>query len=180
MDSYWEVIEPLFAGINFHDSPEAFAHSTSSFERSSVLLFATHMCLAEVYNGGFLQLFWNNAGVMVPEGIEGFMTLGMPLMAAILRDAARTLGATYPRDREDRWDALLVASGRSESELMQMFEKLEKSPDDTRGFYLVFAEATRNLPFDQLEKQFLETAKVENGGFQEAATRFAEDPHLLQ
>ena len=178
MDSYWEVIEPLFTVITLDKGPDAFSKSASSIPRSSLLLFTAHMCVAEVHNGGVLQLFWNNAGIMVPEGIEGFQTMGMPLLAEILRDAARALGDPYPRDREDRWEALLAASERTKPELMRMFKKLD--PDETRGFYKVFVEATRNLGFDELDKQFWQTARTENGGFQEAATRFANAPHLLQ
>ncbi len=180
MESYWEVVEPLFSIIDYGNGPEAFAKSATALTHSSVILFSADMCLAEVHNGGFLQLFWNNTGMLVPEGIEGFTTIGMPLMAAILQRAALPLGTHFPRDREDRWEALLGASAFSKPELMKMFKKLEKNPDETRDFYMVFAEATRNLPFDKLEKQFLETAKTENGGFQEAATLFAKAPHLLQ
>ena len=88
MESYWEVVEPLFSVINFGDGPEAFSRSAGVVPRSSMLLFAAHMCLAEVYNGGFLQLFWNNTGVLLPDGIDGLSAIGMPLMAGILRDAA--------------------------------------------------------------------------------------------
>jgi hypothetical protein len=80
------------------------------------------MALAEVHNGGFLQLFWNNTGVLVPEAIEGLLAIGMLKMASILREAALPLGTPYPRDRDDRWDALLVASNRDSDELEQMFE----------------------------------------------------------
>jgi hypothetical protein len=178
MESYWQIVEPLFSTINFGDGPETFARSTTAIPRTSVILFAAHMCLAEVHNGGLLQLFWNNTGVMVPEGIEGFVTMGMPQMAEILCNAARPLGSPYPRSREERWEALLAASGRSKHELMDRFKKLD--PDDTKGFYLVFTEAAKTLSFDVLEKQFLEVAGEENGGFQQAATRFARNPHLVQ
>jgi Domain of unknown function (DUF4375) len=178
VESYWEVVEPLFSVISLSEGPEAYGKSTASIPRPSLLLFAAHMCVAEIHNGGMLQLFWNHTGVIVPEGIEGFVTMGMPLLAKILRDALRPLGTSYPRDREDRWEALLAASERSKPELMRMFEKLD--PDDNRGFYTVFVEATKNLHFDKLDKQFWQTAKTENGGFQEAATRFANAPHLLQ
>jgi len=178
VETYWELVEPLFSVINFGGGPETFTQSVASIPRPSLLLFAAHMCVAEVHNGGLLQLLWNNTGVMVPEGIEGFVTMGMPLLAEILRDALRPLGTPYPRDREDRWEALLAASEHSKGEMMRMFKKLD--PDDTRGFYAVFVDATRNLGFGELNRQFWETVKTENGGFQEAATRYARNPHLVQ
>jgi hypothetical protein len=179
MQTYWQVVEPLFSVINFHDGPEAFANSIASIPRSSTLLFSAHMCLAEAHNGGFLQLFWNNTGVLVPEGIEGFITIGMPRMAEILDTAAALLGKPYPRDRDGRWDALLVASRHSELELEQIFKKDRDEPDKTKGLYIAFAEATKNLPFDELDRQFWETAKTENDGFQDAATRYAQNPYLI-
>jgi hypothetical protein len=180
MQSYWEVIKPLFSIIEFGEGPESFANSIKSIPRSSVILFAAHMCISEVHNGGFLQLFWNNTGVLVPEGIEGFSTIGMPQMSAILSQAARQLGTPYPRGRDDRWDTLLVASGHSVNELEQIFGKHRDAADQMKGLYLAFGEATRNLGFDDMNKQLWESAKIENGGFQEAATRYAAAPHLIQ
>ncbi len=173
MQSYWEVIEPLFKLIDLGNGPEAFAGAIATVPRSSVLLFSAHMALAEVHNGGFLQLFWNNTGVVVPEALEGFTTIGMPTMAGILHEAAQPLGDPYPRDRDERWDALLLASGRNPKELMRIFKSAE-------NFYLGFQEATLTLPFDSLNQRFWDTAKAEGGGFQDAATRYAQSPFLLR
>ena len=107
-----EVIDPLFKTVEYGDTPEAFARSIASLPYSSVILFCAHMCLAEVHNGGFFQLFWNTTGVLVPEGIEGFSTIGMPKMVALILEAASPLGSRYPRDRNNRWDALLAASAK--------------------------------------------------------------------
>jgi hypothetical protein len=174
MESYWKTVEPLFSIIEFGDGPDAFNRSIVNVPRSSVLLFSAHMCLSEVHNGGFLQLFWNSTGLLVPEGIEGFSAIGMPQMSAILSRAARPLGTPYPRDRDDRWDAMLAASGHNEKELKQIFEKYKGEPDGTKGLYCAFFEATANLGFDELDKQFWETAETENGGFQNAADRYAQ------
>jgi hypothetical protein len=173
MKSYWEAIEPLFNMIDTGNGYEAFAATTASTPRSSVLLFSAHMTLAEVYNGGFLQLFWNCAGVLVPEAIEGFATIGMPKTSAILQEAAHPLGDPYPRDRDERWDALLASSGRSAGELEQIFKTAE-------SFYLGFQEATLTLQFDAFDKRFWKTAITEGGGFQRAATRYANAPLLIQ
>jgi hypothetical protein len=173
MDSYWEVIKPLFVSIEMGKGPDEFASSMDSVPRSSALLFSAHMALAEVHNGGFLQLFWNNTGVLVPEAIEGFATIGMPTMAEVLKEAARPLGDPYPRDRDERWDALLAASGRNTRELKRIFKNAE-------SFYLAFQEATLGMRFDALDHRFWETAKTESGGFQEAATNYARAPFIIQ
>ena len=172
MESYWEVIEPLFKTVEYGDTPEAFARSIASLPYSSVILFCAHMCLAEVHNGGFFQLFWNTTGVLVPEGIEGFSTIGMPKMVALILEAASPLGSRYPRDRNNRWDALLAASGNNPRELKRIFKKQE-------NLYLAFQEAVGKLPFDALNKQFLSCAEAENGGFQLAATRFAKNARFV-
>ena len=171
--SYWEHIEPLFSTIDLSNGPEEFAASITEIPRPCVILFAAHICLAEVYNGGFLQLFWNSAGILVPEGAEGFIAMGMPKLAALIGEASLPLGSPYPRNRDERWDALMVASGRTSKELKHIFKKNE-------NLYLAFVEATDKLNFNALDKPFWEGAKTENGGFQDAATRYAQRFHLVQ
>jgi len=95
------------------------------------------------------------------------------MMASLLEAAALCLGTPYPRKRDDRWDALLVASGQTSRELKETFEKQS-------NLYLAFAEATKGLPFDSLDKQFWAAAKTENGGFEAAATHYAQSPFLIQ
>jgi hypothetical protein len=172
ISSYWVLIEPLFSSIDMGSGPQEFSDSISLIPRPNVLLFAAHMCLAEVHNGGFLQLFWNSTGVVVPEAEEGFRVIGMPRMADIVEKAAHLLGSPYPRDREGRWDALLEASGRKPREMKRIFKKQE-------NLYLAFAEATSSLPLNNLDNQFWENAMTENGGFQDAATRYAQTVHLV-
>ena len=173
MESYWEIVEPLFKQIDYGNDSEAFLQSCVSVDHSSVLLFATHMTLAEVHNGGFLQLFWNNTGVLVPEAIEGFLAMRMPAMATILQESAMPLGTPYPRDRNQRWDALLTASRLDSDELERLFEEAE-------NIYLGFVAATSALHFDKLSISFLESANSENNGFQETATRYACTYHSLR
>ena len=92
-------------------------------------------------------------------------------MAGLLEEAAHLLGSPYPRDRDERWNVLLAASGRKPRDLKRIFKKAE-------NFYLGFVEATETLGFDALDKQFWETSKTENGGFQVAATRFAQNAFI--
>lgn len=97
----------------------------------------------------------------------------MPILASLVEKAAQPLGSPYPLDRENRWDALLQASGLSEAE----FEAILKAE---ANLYIALAKATKNLPFYSLDREFWKTADAENGGFQATATRFAQDPFLLQ
>jgi hypothetical protein len=113
IQSYWEVLEPFFSRVDIYNGPENYAAAISALPRHVVLLYATHMFLAEVHNGGFLQFFWNNTGIIAPESVEGFRMMGMPSIASLLDTTASALGNPYPRNRNDRWDALLVLSGRA-------------------------------------------------------------------
>jgi hypothetical protein len=158
--------------IDFSDH-ESYSSSVANLPRSIVLLYAAHFFLAEVHNGGFLQFFWNSTGLIAPEAVEGFMAIGMPQLAALLKTTAAPLGSPYPRDRNSRWDALLMASGRSQRELKQIFKR-------TPNMYLAFAEATKPLLFDEQNRLVWELAESENGGFQEAATRYSQSLDSIQ
>ena len=171
--SYWEVIEPLFESVDFGGDPEAFARSIIAIPRSALLLFSAHMCLAEIHNGGLLQLFWNTTGMLVPEGIEGFKVIEMPTLGALLGDLATSLGSPYLRDRNDRWDALLCASGFSSRRLKTIFRKNENQ-------YLAFQEATEKLFLEATNEEIWKCAENESGGFQEAATRYARRTWFIQ
>jgi hypothetical protein len=179
VDSYWDFIEPYWSVFDIYNGPEGFESSTRGAPRPVVLLYAAHFCQSEVHNGGFLQFFWNNTGVLAPEAIEGYRAIGMPNLAALLKGAASPLGSPYPRNRDERWDALLVASGYGVRDLRKIFKKRRDGPDEERRLYAAFLEATKNLPFDELNRRFWETAKTENGGFEDAATRYAQSPFLI-
>jgi hypothetical protein len=51
---------------------------------------------------------------------------------------------------------------------------------DDEQHRIAFAKATKNLTFDRLDREFWDTAKTENGGFEAAAKRYAQDPFLPQ
>jgi hypothetical protein len=178
--SYWDFIEPYWDVFDIYNGPEGFESSIRDAPRPAVFLYAAHFCQSEVHNGGFLQFFWNNTGVLAPEAIEGYSVIGMPTLASLLKEAAAALGTPYPRDRDDRWDALLAASGYSQTELEQLFKKHKNEPAGTKGLYGAFVEATKGLQFDSLDRKFWQAAKTENGGFEDAATRYAQSPFLIQ
>jgi hypothetical protein len=169
---YWELIEPLFDTVNI-DSPEEFVTSIQGLNPLIVDLFAAHFCLSEVHNGGFLQFFRNSTGILAPEAIEGFWAIGMPKLSAVVAEASALLGSPYPRDRDERWDALLVASGRSEEELQAIFREASNS-------YLAFVKATEPLNFKALNKKAWRLAKEENGDFGNAATAYTHAKGLFQ
>src|SRR6516165_9812567 len=113
IDSYWDVLGPYFEAINIYEGPDALKASIAGIPQHVVLLYAAHMCQSEIHNGGFLQLLWNSTGIIVPDAIEAYKTIGMTKLASLVEKVALMLGSLYPLDRDDRWDALLLASNLS-------------------------------------------------------------------
>jgi hypothetical protein len=83
-----------------------FAQTFGEVPRSVGLLYAAHFCQSEVCNGDFTQFFWNSAGVLAPEAVDGFIVIGQPHVADVLQRAMNMLGSPFRRDRAARWSAL--------------------------------------------------------------------------
>ena len=169
---YWELVEPLFDAVDI-DSTEGFFASVKGLNPSVVNLFEAHFCLSEVHNGGFLQFFWNSTGILAPEAVEGFRAIGMPRLATVASEASALLGSPYPRDRNERGNALLAASGRSKEELERIFQ-------GASNFYIAFEKATESLNFDALNEKAWQLAEEENDDFGNAATAYAHAKGLLK
>jgi Domain of unknown function (DUF4375) len=177
--AYWILVKPLFEKVDIYTTPENYLASIAALSQPLVNVYAAHFCLSEIHNGGLLQFFWNNTGVLEPEAVEGFKAVGMPKLAALVSETAALLGDTYPRDRDDRWDALVAASGRDDDDMTEIIKEIakkdggDKEADRAVDFYRVFVKATEPLGFDELDKKAWELAGTENGGFDQAA-----DQHL--
>ena len=103
---YWALVEPYWNVVSIYDGPEVFLEGVVAMPTASKHLFATHWLQSEVHNGGFSQFFSNSTGVLAPEAVTGFRAIGMPKAAALVEEAMAWLGPIYPRDRDDRNDAL--------------------------------------------------------------------------
>jgi len=165
LDSYWPLVEPLFESVSI-DDPASFERTKGRVPRSSLVLFAAHFYLSELWNGGLLQFFFNSTGILAPEAIEGFQLIGMPNLTSRLAASAAPLGEEFPRDRQDRWDAMLVNSSLDTDQLEQIFL-------EAKNRYLGFKSSTVAFEWDHLTEEIYELAENENGGFQVAATQFA-------
>lgn len=165
--SYRELVKPLFSVISTTKGSEAYLASIAALPRAEVILHAAAVCRSEVCNGGFLQLFFNPQGVLVPEAIEGFTAIAMPRLATIVEEAAGLLGTPYPRDQEDRYQALLLASGRNPEEVRLIASELRRPST-------ALQEVESTIPFDALSSRFWEIDRIESGGFMKAATRYAQ------
>lgn len=103
-----QVIARAWDEISIYGTPASFLRK---FRRAPEIvghLFATQWCNSEICNGGLLQFFHNSTGVLAPEALAGYRALGLKDVAGILAKAMREFGASYPRARGKRWQALGV------------------------------------------------------------------------
>ncbi|WP_164512740.1 DMP19 family protein [Caulobacter vibrioides] len=103
---YWALVDPYWDAVSIYDGPEVFLAGFSAVPTPSKHLLATHWLQSEVHNGGFSQFFSNSTGVLAPEAVAGFRAIGMPRSADLVEEAMAWLGPSYPRDRDERNDAL--------------------------------------------------------------------------
>lgn len=144
---YWSLVEPIWEKVSIYDGPDTFLSQYNASPEASRVLFAAHWCQSEINNGGFEQFFSNSTGVLAPEGVEAFRTIGMPQTAALIAKAMVAFGSEYPRDRDEREDALEAI--------------WEATGDDEEG------------PFGDLDEAFFRLIETESGGFDAAADRYA-------
>ena len=144
---YWVLVEPIWDTVSIYDGPETFLQQYAASPEASQVLFAAHWCQSEINNGGFEQFFSNSTGVLAPEGVAAFRTIGMPQTATTIEKAMSVFGPTYPRDRDEREDALEACWDAAE--------------DPETG------------PFGNLDEVFFKLVESENGGFRVAADTYA-------
>jgi hypothetical protein len=146
---YWDHIEPFWDSVNLHDGPEEFLLHFTEMPEHAAHLFALHWCATEVCGGGFHQLFFGSAGVLAPEAVAGFGAIGMPQTAAVVAAAIASFGEPYPRDRDERQDALRALD-----------------PEGACG-------AAPDSAFAELDRDFRVLLGREKGGMKSAAALYA-------
>jgi Domain of unknown function (DUF4375) len=142
--SYWTLIEPHRDRVSIYDGPGAFLQEFKATPEPSRHLLAAHWCQSEICNGGFEQFFFNSTGVLAPEAVEGFHAIGLHVVASVVQQAMELLGAEYPRDREVRNEILDAVK-----------------------------DASNSNAFDSLDEEFFKLIRTENGGWDEAANKYA-------
>ena len=145
-EEYWKLVEPIWDKISINDAPEKFLLDFGKAPERPRVLYAAHWTQSEAMNGGLGQFFDNPTGILAPEAVEAFHSIGMPQTAAVLLAAMAFFGDPYPRDRTTR---------------QEVFERFyEQEGEDA-------------IPIHEQEDQFAELIEEENGGFWDAADRFA-------
>ncbi|MFT3786901.1 MAG: DMP19 family protein [Tepidisphaeraceae bacterium] len=102
----WQLIEPYWGAVSIYDGPMIFLRGFEKLPEAARHVFAIWWCDSEVCNGGFHQFFANSTGVLAPEALEGFRTVGLHDCAKLLKTALDKFGDPFPRDQEARHAAL--------------------------------------------------------------------------
>jgi hypothetical protein len=141
---YWDKIDAHWDRLNdAKTETETWTRAVGTGPADVIYLFSVHWCFAEVGNGGLLQFFSNNTGIMAPEAVDGFRAIGMPEAADLLNQAMALLGGSYPRDWEERHAALYKVMPEEDLEDVEpedLFEDLEDrfwdlmEPKEGEGF----------------------------------------------
>ncbi|MGI9244851.1 MAG: DMP19 family protein [Verrucomicrobiales bacterium] len=140
------MIKPIWDEISIYDGADRFLQDFAKVPQRPRTLFAAHWAQSEAMNGGLGQFFSNPTGVLAPEAVDAFKSLGMPRAAATLSDAMGFFGDPYPRDSSIREGA---------------FDR----------FYDEHGEDA--IPIIREEEQFAELIEEENGGIWKAADLYA-------
>jgi hypothetical protein len=144
--SYWRFVKPIWDTVSIYDGGEVFLSEFQKLTDKQKVLFASHWAQSEIMNGGLGQFFANQTGVLAPEAVEAFNSLGMPECSEILKNSMGFFGEPYPRDRSIR---------------DQYFE----------NFYEEFNED--KIPLKEYEVRIATVIEDENGGFESAADNYA-------
>jgi len=145
---YWSVIDPYWDRVNIYDGPEVFLQEFSLIAECARNLLAAHWCQSEVRNGGFEQFFHNSTGVLAPEAVAAFMSIGLPKLGSVVESAMGLLGRPYRRERDARLAALEMLQGTNPG---------------------------RDV-FDAYDNQFFQLIDQEGGGWEAAADNYAQPP----
>lgn len=152
-EDYWKHVAPFWNSVSIHNGPKTFLRHFTEMPEHAAHLYVLHWCASEICNGGFDQFFFNSTGVLAPEAVAAFRAIGMPKTASVIDDAIASLGAPYPREREERQDALSVLEALSPNDSVD--------DDDWQS------------PFDTLDDRFYDLLSNENGGMEDAARIYA-------
>ena len=123
-----ELHEELWASLarRVYSSPD----DINCLTADEKTVFALRLFLAEVYNGGIDQFFYNSSGDYFKEVVAGLKTLGAHQTCGLLMIATRILFArkSPPSDRDDRSHVLFTPRAERCSDAL---ETLETAMDDS-------------------------------------------------
>ena len=100
--AWFSLIEPMWQGVNL-SSRFAASRTLKGATRGQVALYTSSVVDAEVFAGGFEQLFFNGSGALAFDALDGLYRVGARHHASVLIEAMlRFPGGQVPRDRFSR------------------------------------------------------------------------------
>ena len=102
----WPFSDGPSEAVSIYEGPEEFLQDFGQVSRARQIAFAAFWFQAEVLNGGLVQFFSNDTGVLAPEAAVACREVGLPNLASHLEQSMAWFGQPYPRDRSAREHAL--------------------------------------------------------------------------
>ena len=149
----WTAIESHIDTVEISGTPEEFLSSLKTVPDYVQCLLPIYYCNYEICNGGFHQLFKNFTGVLFPEAISAYKTVGATSTAEVMETVLSMFGQNYPRDRSARHLTLSALEGTGEKrEEWDPFYELddkyyaEKNKEDLVVLSDEYAKQHHNFP----------------------------------
>jgi hypothetical protein len=98
----WPVGHTPSDDISIYEGPQVFMANYAAARVKERTVFAAYWLQAEVLNGGLLQFFSNDTGVLAPEAVAACHAFSMPALAKATEQAMAWFGSPCPRERETR------------------------------------------------------------------------------
>lgn len=97
-----EILKPMSLSANLSGGAKEYDSSMRPFSRPQRLVFAMSLYSAEVNNGGHEQFYWNSAGVVWRDALEGFVEIGAKAVPPIILESVKIMGGDPPPHRYER------------------------------------------------------------------------------
>ena len=154
-EAAWRAIDPYRERVDIFFEPDELLSDFKAVPAAVGHLLAVWWCNSEVCNGGFHQFFSNSAGILAPEALAGYRSIGSVHCSELVESAIRMFGSDFPRDRDSRFARLSELEGPGDRR------------EDWDPFYLLddkyyAAKRMENL-FAMMDQYALETAGLTNG-----------------
>lgn len=111
----WRAIEPYWERVDIYGDPDGFLSGFKVVPAAVGHLLAVWWCNSEVCNGGFHQFFSNSTGILAPEALAGYRSIGLLRCSELVETAIRMFDSDFPRDRNSRCSRLSELEGTGDS-----------------------------------------------------------------
>ena len=129
----YQILESMYDLIDLSDG-RTYERTAEQFPRPMRLIFAVDSYMAEVYNGGHDQFFFNSTGIVWKDALEGLEAIGAQVAASILRRVIGRFDCGIPDDADERRkkmddleDGIFEEDDQTFYDMSENIEELEKN-----------------------------------------------------